>query len=137
MRTFLAQSTIPLLAFFPAAHSFAIRPICILGLAQCVSIQSKDVPLRDAEAMAEDCRDFTRRNVGAIALRLSQKEILERSRQNLNHPLLRASIAYSALHDSPLQFDRSLPIEQRYFPVKRTCGLVFHAVRQAPPSDED
>jgi hypothetical protein len=108
----------------------------MLGLTECVSILGKEIPRRDAEVMASDCRDFTRNNAGNRALRLSTKEILDMSRGNISHPLLRASVAYDSLHDSPLAFDRSLPIEQRYFPVKRACASVFRAVRQAPPAED-
>ena len=132
--TILTIAGVSLLTVFP---SFGFSPTCMLGIAQCVSVQDEMLPIRDVETMAENCRDFTRRNFGATVLRMSQKEILDRAGKNLRHPLLRASFAYDALHDSPLQFDRSLSIEQRYFPVKRACVFVFRAAGQAIPSDED
>ena len=68
---------------------------------------------------------------------MSYKQILEISGERISHPLLKASLAYDSLHNSPLVFDRSLPIEQRYLPVKRACGFVFRALRVAPRADED
>ena len=132
--TLTAIAGVALLTVFP---SFVFSPTCMMGIAQCVLVQGEMLLIRDVETMAENCRDFTRRNLGAAVLRMSQKEILDRAGKNLRHPLLRASFAYDALHDSPLQFDRSLSIDQRYFPVKRACVLVFRAVHQTVPSDED
>jgi len=51
------------------------------------------------------CEDFTKQNLGAIAARLSYKELHERTQGRLT-PLARAWHAYDFLDDSPLVFKR-------------------------------
>lgn len=136
MRTFfVAGSTMILVAMPIIANAWSAK--CAMGLTTCVRIQEVEVPLSDAESMVANCRDFTRNNIGLLALRMSYKQIMDISGDRISHPLLRASLAYNSLHDSPLEFNRSLPIEQRYIPVKRACGYVFRAMRTPPPEDED
>ena len=118
-----------------AAHGWSAK--CAMGLTKCILVQSKEVPVKEVESMETECRDFTRNNIGRRALRMSYKQILEVSGERISHPILRASLAYDSLHDSALVFDRRLPIEQRYMPVKRACGYVFRAMRTSPPEEED
>jgi hypothetical protein len=117
------------------AHAFS--PKCALKISQCATIQGKSVPLSDAEEMVQNCRDFTRRNIGARVLRMSVKEILDATAGRPMHPLSLAHFAYESLHDSPLEFDRKLPIEQRYGPVKRACAQVFRDMREPMPQDDE
>lgn len=114
----------------------AFNPKCELKMTQCVSVQGATIPLATAEGMVQNCRDFTRRNVGARIVRMSVKELLDASGGRPMHPLSLARFAYDALHDSPINFDRRLPMEQRYGPVKRACGQVFRDMREAPPEEE-
>lgn len=95
------------------------------------------MPVSDAESIVDNCRDFTRRDIGLRVLRLSTKEILAISGGKFSHPLLMASIAHDILYDSPLKYDRLLPIEQRYIPMKRACGQVFRDMHEPPPTDEE
>ncbi len=114
---------------------YALSPRCFFNVASCVSVQGKSIPISDAEEMVEDCRDFTRRNIGARVLRMSVREIMDASSGSPMHPLFLAYSAYASLHDSPLDFNRDLPIEQRYAGVKRACGQVFRDMRVLPPND--
>ena len=98
---------------------------CKLNAADCIPIQGALVPFDDAEAMLEDCRSLTRGDIGATAMRMSIAKILDVSKNNPTHPLLRAQLAYSTLHDSPLRFDRTIAIEHRYPHVRLACGQVF------------
>lgn len=129
-----------LLVFFAllggTVPAYAFSPKCFFNVTSCVSVQGKSMPISDAEAMVEDCRDFTRRNIGARVLRMSLKEIMDASSGSPIHPLFLAYSAYGSLHDSPLDFNRDLPIEQRYAGVKRACGQVFRDMRVLPPSDD-
>lgn len=52
-------------------------------------------------------------------------KVMKAANNDINHPLLRAQLAYSGLHDSPLKFNRSIAIEQRYQHVKLACGHAF------------
>ena len=74
--TLLTIAGVSLLTVFP---SFGFSPTCMLGIAQCVSVQDQMLPIRDVETMVENCRDFTRQNFGATVLRMSQKEVLDRA----------------------------------------------------------
>lgn len=117
------------------AHAWSAK--CALGITECISLQGKQLPLTEVELIEANCRDFTRRNIGRIALNMSYKQIREITGERLSHPLLRASLAYEFLHNSELVFDRSLPIRQRYLPVKHACGFVFRALRTPPPEEEE
>lgn len=108
-----------------------------MGMTKCIQVQDKEIPLAEVESMEANCRDFTSNSIGRRVLGMSYKQILDISGERISHPLLKASLAYDSLHDSPLVFDRSLPIEQRYLPVKRACGFVLRALRVAPREDED
>lgn len=98
---------------------------CKMNPTDCTYIQGKLIPFDKAETIIEDCRALTRNNVGAVAMRMSLDEITKTANNNMNHPLLRAQLAYMALHDSPLEFDRSIPIERRYPLVRLACSQAF------------
>jgi hypothetical protein len=134
MITFYRIAGVGLLLLPVAALAWSVR--CSLGLAQCIQIQNQEIPIAVVERMATDCADFMRNNNGIRVLRMSWRQIQEVSGGHIDHPLLRASLAYDSLHDSPLRFDRRLPIDKRYFSVKRACGHVFLALRIAPPSED-
>jgi hypothetical protein len=138
MRISLVSILIALILFAGAtSQAQAWSAKCAMGLTKCILIQDVSVPVSEAESMEINCRNFTRNNIGRRVLRMSYKQILEVSGERISHPVLRASLAYDSLHDSALDFDRSLSIEQRYFPVKRACGYVFKAMRTSPPEEED
>ena len=115
----------------------ALSPKCALRLTECVSVQGKSTPRTDAVEMVQNCRDFTRRNIGARVLRMSVKEILDATQGKPLHPLSLAHYAYDLLHDSSLDFDRKAPIEHRYGPVKRACAHVFRDMREPMPQDDE
>ena len=81
--TLTAIAGVALLTVFP---SFGFSPTCMVGLAQCVSVQGEMLPIRDVETMVENCRDFTRQNFGATVLRMSQKEVLDRAEKKSAPP---------------------------------------------------
>ncbi len=110
---------------------------CAVGWSRCVQVQGQQVPVDDAFSMVDACRDFTRDNIGQRVVRMSLAEIHDQSRGRINHPLLRASVAYDDLLRSPLKFERSLPVEKRYLALRRACGQVFQAMRVDPSEDED
>lgn len=124
------------IGFCLPTYSVAFSPSCALGFKRCVTVQGSTMPVDDAEQIIEACRDFTRRNIGARVLRMSLVEIHRVAGDNLNNPMLRASLAYDHLHDSGLKFDRSASIESRYLPVKRACGQAFRDMRVPLPEDE-
>lgn len=118
------------------AFSWGFSPSCALGLKMCVKIQGVTMTFDDAERITNECRDFTRGNIGARVLRMSTNDILNAVKGSHNHPLIRASVAYDYLHESSLKFDRSLPIEKRYFPVRRACGEAFRDFGVPWPEDD-
>lgn len=121
------------IAFSPASKAFS--PSCTFGLKDCATILGVSMPVDDALRIVDECRDFTRANIGARVLRMSFVEIEKVAGRNWNHPLIRALGAYEYLHDSSLKFDRSLPIERRYASVRYACGHAFRAMR-VPVSEE-
>jgi len=128
----MRRLTKPFARVFAIAFLVGVQPVaeaswlyCKAKPADCIPIQGRLIPFDAAEEIIERCRDFTRNNIGATALRMSFVEVMDRTGGAFGHPLLRAWIAYSSLHDSPLRFDRSLPIEQRYYPLRKACGEAF------------
>jgi hypothetical protein len=66
-------------------------------------------------------REFTANDVGRIVLRLSAKEVLDRSGGKVTPPT-RAWFALEDLYDSPLQFERKRKAEDtNYVEIKRAC----------------
>lgn len=98
---------------------------CKINASDCIPIQGVLVPFDKAEAIIEDCRSLTLNNAGSIAMRMSMAKVLDVANNNPSHPLLRAQLAYTSLHDSPLKFDRTIPIEQRYPHVRLACSQAF------------
>lgn len=127
-----------LLTFSTNANAWS--PRCALKLTLCVTVQGKTIPFSEAQSMVDYCRDFTRNNIGRHVLHMSLQQIHEVSGGEISHPLLKASIAYQMLQDSSLNYDRSVPIEERYFHLRRACAQVFRAMRiplHNPLQDED
>ena len=98
---------------------------CKMNPTDCTYIQGALIPFDKAETIIEDCRALTRNNIGATAMTMSMDKVMKAANNDINHPLLRAQLAYMGLHDSPLKFDRTIAIEQRYPHVRRACGQAF------------
>lgn len=109
---------------------------CAIGLSNCVVVQGQKIPQEKAVQIVNHCRDFTRNNIGARYVQLSTAEIIKIAGKNALHPLYLAMFAYDQLHDSELKFDRSLPFEKRYIPVRRACGELFRDMKITWPTDE-
>lgn len=103
------------------AQVLALSLSCTFG-ARCLESQGTRIPRQQAHQMMDACEDFTERNLGAIAVRLSFKELQERTKGNLT-PLARAWHAYDFLYDSPLVFRRPKKAEDLdYGEVVRACA---------------
>lgn len=97
---------------------------CLVGFGTCVKSQGTSIPLADANAIADSCREFIVSDIGRIALRMSAKEVLDRSGGNAS-PLFRAWTAVGDLYDSSLAFERKAKIEDtNYLEVKRACLIL-------------
>jgi len=103
---------------------------CKLNAADCIPIQGTLIPFDEAEGILDNCRALTRNNIGAVAMSMSMAKVMDVANEDPSHPLLRAQLAYMALFDSPLKFDRSIPINQRYPYVRMACGQVFSAMNR-------
>lgn len=112
-----------LLAF--AAPAQASWLYCKLNPADCAYIQGELIPFDKAEILIEDCRSLTWGGIGARAMSMSTDQVMKITNGDISHPLLRAQLAYMALHDSPLKFDRSIAIERRYPHVRTACAQAF------------
>lgn len=114
-----------------ALMAIAVAPVqaswlyCKVKPAECTYIQGELMPFDTAEMILENCRNLTRDNIGASAMRMSMDKVMKITNSNINHPLLRAQLAYMHLYDSPLKFDRTIAIEQRYPHVRLACGQAF------------
>ena len=98
---------------------------CKFKPSDCTYIQGTLMSFATADAIIEDCRALTRGNIGARAMNMSVHSIFAESKGKSSHPLLAAYLAYDSLHDSPLKFDRRVPIENRYPYVRQACGQAF------------
>ena len=58
-------------------------------------------------------------------MRMSFASVMKESGGDIRHPLLMAQLSYENLHDSPLKFDRTVPIAKRYEHVRQACGQAF------------
>lgn len=103
-----------------ALNSANAAVACSLGLTICISTQGTRIPSAKVIAMLERCDEFITDDIGTRVVRMSQKQMLDQSKGKMT-PIALAWYAYDELHDSPLQFDRTLPMERRYQPVKRAC----------------
>jgi hypothetical protein len=119
---FSAALRVLLLAFsliHPVAQAASLQ--CLLGTTRCIKSQGKEIPAKQVAEMLDRCEDFTSNDIGRTALRLSYKEISERSGGMLT-PLVKAWHAYGDLHNSPLPFKRnSQADESTYFEIKKNC----------------
>jgi hypothetical protein len=110
----------PALAVGVLTSASATPLACRLG-ARC--LQSGGAVFTAAQAVETRayCRDFTLRSLGGIAMRLSYKEMVERT-QGRDTDLARAWIAYGELLDSPLNFPRFKEAERvSYGRVRMAC----------------
>lgn len=72
--------------------------------------------------MMERCNEFTQGGIGRQVLRMSVQQILERSQQNITHPIYSAYYAFTELYDSPLVFERkSNAADTNYDQIARSC----------------
>lgn len=93
----------------------------MMGTTTCISSQGTKIPSKQVIEMLDRCADFTRNDLGRVALRLSYKEINDRARGSIT-PLVRAWHAFGDLYDSPLAFERKRKAEEtNYYEIKRAC----------------
>lgn len=79
------------------------------------------MPSKQAIEILDLCADFMSNDIGRIAMRMSYKEINERTGGRIT-PLALAWHAYGELIDSPLKFERKPRAEEtNYFEIKRAC----------------
>ncbi len=101
------------------ALSFSVS--CKLGTTTCIKSQGTEIPSKTAIEVLDLCEDFIVNDIGRIAMRLSYKEINDRTQGKLT-PLARAWHAYGDLIDSPLRFERKAKAEEtKYAEIKRAC----------------
>lgn len=102
-----------------ASQAMSIQ--CALGVTRCIKSQGTEIPSKQAIEILDRCNDFTYNDLGRVALRLSYKEIIDRSEGRLK-PLVKAWHAFSDLYDSPLAFERMKKAEEtNYSEIKRSC----------------
>lgn len=102
--------------------------VCSMGLTTCVFTQSGMIPSKTVVEMLDDCDDFTRRDIGYTALRLSVSEILQKNEEHSKttgqsiSPLFEAHYAWGRLYESRLSFDREQkdPAVQ-YAEIRKSC----------------
>ena len=94
---------------------------CKLGTTRCIQTQGTQFSSKKAIELLDTCGEFIGNDIGRIAMRMSQKEMLDRSGGKAT-PLARAWFAYSDLIDSPLRFERQPKAEEAsYAEIKRAC----------------
>jgi hypothetical protein len=107
-------------AFIPLVV-YAANIQCMLRVSSCVKSQGTEIPSQQVIEILDRCFDFTNNDLGRVTLRLSYKEISERSGERVT-PLTKAWHAYDVLYDSPLKFERKRKAEETsYLEVKRAC----------------
>ena len=80
-----------------------------------------EIPSKQVIEISDYCSDFTYNDLGRIALRLSHKEILNRSEGKIS-PLVKAWHAFDYLYGSPLKFERKSKAEDTsYSEIRRSC----------------
>jgi hypothetical protein len=101
---------------------------CASGWTTCILTQGKLVSTEAVFEMLDYCEDFTRRDAGLAALKLTMIETLEQDEAffkttgRRKSPLLKARVASEMLYDSKLAFDRSENDPTvRYTQIKRSC----------------
>lgn len=106
--------------FVPLATP-ALSLQCKLGSTRCIKSQGTEIPSKQAIQVLDLCADFTYNDLGRLALRLSYKEINDRSNGRIT-PLIKAWHAFDELYDSPLSFERKSKAEETSYPeIKRSC----------------
>jgi hypothetical protein len=94
---------------------------CKVAATRCIKSQGTEIPSKRAIEVLDLCGDFTANDVGRIAMRLSYKEINERTAGKVT-PLALAWHAYGDLIDSPLKFERKARAEEaKYLDIKLAC----------------
>ena len=103
------------------ADALSFSVYCKLGTTTCIKSQGTHIPSKTAIDVLDRCEDFISNDIGRVAMRLSYKEINERT-QGRRTPLSRAWHAYGDLIDSPLRFERKAKAEESmYGQIKRAC----------------
>jgi len=104
-----------------AAHVSAASIQCTFGMTRCIRSQGTEIPSKQAIEILDRCSDFTYNDLGRVALRMSYKQIDDRSGGNIT-PLVKAWHAFGDLYDSPLTFERKKKAEEtNYAEIKRSC----------------
>lgn len=94
---------------------------CMLGTTRCIKSQGTEIPSEQALEILDRCEDFTQKDLGRLAMRLSAAEAIDRSSGKIT-PLLLAWHAYGYLIASPLAFERKRKSEDVGYPeIKRAC----------------
>lgn len=102
--------------------SYAFNLSCAMG-ESCVQSQGASIPSKQVVEILEHCDDFIRSGVGRAMLRMSLKEMNDRTAGKPLHPLSVAAYAFDRLYDSPLVFTRPSHMEDtRYDEVVRSCA---------------
>lgn len=115
------QSHIALLALAVSLDANAISLQCKVGSTRCVTSQGTEIPSKQVIEVLDRCEEFTANDIGRVVMRMSHKEVLERSGDRIT-PLVRAWHAYGDLVDSPLKFERKAKTEDSsYMEIKRAC----------------
>lgn len=102
-----------------AASAFGAE--CFFKSENCVKIQGELMSISDAAQITDECKKFIGGNAGHFLLKLTQKELFQRTNGNNQHPLMQAYFAFLFLEDSKLRFDRGIDIEHRYPHIRTAC----------------
>ena len=84
---------------------------CMLGVTRCIKSQGTEIPSMQVIELLDRCSDFTNKDLGRLALKLSHKELRDQSAGKIT-PLVRAWHAFDDLYDSPLAFERKKKAEE-------------------------
>jgi len=102
-------------------YVFAASMQCILGTTTCIATNGTKIPSKQVVDMLDSCEEFTRNDIGRLALRLSRSEIVNLSNGNVT-PLAKADYSYGLLYDGPLKFDRgNKSNDAKYWEIKQSC----------------
>jgi hypothetical protein len=113
-----------LAAAVPYGHTWAASVQCKLGMTRCIKSQGTEIPSKQVIEILDRCGDFTEGDAGARVLRMSTKEMLDRSGGKVNS-ISRAWYAFDYLYDSPLAFERKSRAEEtNYHEIKRSCAAL-------------
>jgi hypothetical protein len=113
--------SLPWLLAVLAGGAQAVNLSCKFGASRCIQSQGTEIPSKKAIEVLDSCEEFTANDLGRVAMRMSQKELLDRAGGKIT-PLVRAWYAYGDLIDSPLRFERKPKAEEAsYAEIKRAC----------------